>query len=184
MDIWREGMTRGRLEKDWANKEPKYKVLVQVQEKADRLNRFMSNLDRYSTNRFLWANALNAVQHSLVDDIQVTHIRGEQIYEITSPENLTNLTATGQTVTRKPGTATERIRFTVDARDYKNQDQQWTKFKESLTGNDFFKRHLKKGESFVLEGTQSAPMRDPSDPIHEYVTFSLVAKLPEVKRYE
>lgn len=184
MDIWREGISRTRLEKDWGVKEPKYKVLVQVQEKADRLNRFLDNLDRYSTNRFLWANALNAVQHSMVDDIQVTHIRGDQVYEITYPENLTNGSGATQTVTRKPGASTERIRVVIDARDFRNQDQQWTKFKESLSKNDYFKRHLNKGNSFVLEGTQSPPMRDPADPIHEYVTFSLVSKFPEVKRYE
>jgi hypothetical protein len=184
MDIWREGMSRTRMEKDWAISEPKYKVLVQVKEKADRLNNFLNNLDRYSTNRFLWANALNAVQRSMVDDIQVTHIRGEQAYDITYPENVTNLTATSQTVTRKPGTSTERVRVLVDARDFRNQEQQWTKFKEALSNNEFFKRHLKKGDGFVLEGTQSAPLRDPVDPTREYVTFSLVSKLPEVKRYE
>src|SRR5436190_12240099 len=184
MDIWREGISRTRLEKDWGIKEPKYKVLVQVQEKANRLDNFLSNLQRYSTNRFLWANTLNAVQHSITDDIQVTHLRGEQTYDITYPENLTNLTSSGQTVTHKPGTSTEHVRLLVDARDFRNQDQQWTKFKESLSNNDFFKRRLKKGDGFVLEGTQSSPMRDPADPVHEYVTFSLVAKLPEVKRYE
>ena len=114
----------------------------------------------------------------------MTHLRGEQTYDITYPENLTNLTSSGQTVTHKPGTSTEHVRLLVDARDFRNQDQQWTKFKESLSNNDFFKRRLKKGDSFVLEGTQSSPMRDPADPVHEYVTFSLVAKLPEVKRYE
>lgn len=185
MDIWREGISRTRLEKDWAIKEPKYKALVQIQERADRISNYLSSLDRYSTNRFLWANTLNAVQHSLVDDIQVTRIRGDQMYEITYPESVTNATASGgQTVTRKPGTSTERVRIIIDARDFRNQDQQWTKFKESLSRNDFFKHHLKQGDSFVLEGTQSAPLRDPADPTHEYVTFSLVSKFPEVKRYE
>jgi hypothetical protein len=184
MDIWREGISRSRLEKDWGIKEPKYKVLVQVQERADRLTHYMDSLDRYSTNRFLWANALNALQHSLVDDIQVTHIRGDQAYDITFPESVTNLVGTNTSVTRKPGTSTERVRVVVDARDFRNQDQQWTKFKESLSNNDFFKRHLKQGNGFVLEGTQSSPLRDPADPVHEYVTFSLVSKFPEVKRYE
>lgn len=184
MDIWREGISRTRLEKDWALKEPKYKALVQVQEKADRLNSFLNNLDRYTTNRFLWANALNALQHSIVDDIQVTHIRGEQTYEITYPETSTNLSGNGPVMTHKPGTSAEHVRVVVDARDFRNQDQQWTKFKESLSKNDFFKRHLNQGNSFVLEGTQSAPLRDPVDPTHEYVTFSLVSKFPEVKRYE
>jgi hypothetical protein len=185
LDIWREAITRTRMEQDWTSLEPKNKALVQKQERANRLSNYLTNLDRYSTNRFLWANALNALQHSIVDDIQVTHVRGEQAYEITSPENATNTLANGTTsVTHKPGTSTERVRLSIDARDFKNQDQQWTKFKEALSSNDYFKRHLKTNESFVLEGTQSSPLRDPGDPTHEYVTFSLVAKLPEVKRYE
>jgi len=184
LDIWREGITRTRMENDWTTLEPKNKVLVQKQEKANRLENYVRNLDRYSTNRFLWANALNALQHSLVDDIQVTHVRGEQSYEITSSESVTNISASGTSVTRKAGTSTEHIKMLIDARDFRNQDQQWTKFKESLSSNEYFKRHLKTNDSFVLEGTQGSPLRDASDPTHEYVTFSLVAKLPEVKRYE
>ncbi len=183
-DIWHEGVTRTRLEKDWALKEPKYKALVAMQEKSIRLESMDSNLDRYATNRFLWANALNAVQHSIVDDIQITRIRGEQSFEMTNPENATNNTANGPVVIHKPGVATEKIRIVLDARDFNNQNQTWTKFKEALAKNEYFKLHLKRGESFVLDGTQSAPQRDPADPLHEYVTFSLVSKLPEVKRYE
>jgi hypothetical protein len=184
MDIWREGISRKRLERDWALKEPKYKGLLAVQEKSDRLNNYLTSLDRYSTNRFLWANALNALQHSVIDDVQVTHIRTEQVYEVANPENSTNNTANGPVVTHKPGVSTERIRLALDARDFNNQNQTWTKFKETLGNNDFFKRHLNRGDAFILDGTQSAPMRDPSDPTHEYVTFSLVSRFPEVKRYE
>jgi hypothetical protein len=183
-DIVREGMTRSRLERDWAIKEPKYKTLVAMQEKADKLQAMLSNLDRYSTNRFLWANALNAMQKSLVDDIQVTRIHTEQNYDIVAPQNTTNTTANGPDIKHKPGVSTERIRILVEARDFNNQNQTWTKFKESLTRNDYFKRHLNKGETFVLDGTQSAPTRDPFDPTHEYVSFSLVSRFPEVKRYE
>jgi hypothetical protein len=184
VDIWREGITRARMERDWAIKEPKYKVLVATVEKANRLDTLLNGLDRYSTNRFLWANALNAIQHSTIDDIQVTRFRGEQIFEITNPENSTNNTANGPVVSHKPAISTEKIRLVVDARDFNNQNQTWTRYKETLASNAFFKRHLKRGEGFVLDGTQSAPMRDPFDPAHEFVTFSLVSRLPEVKRYE
>lgn len=177
-------MTRTRLERDWAIKEPKYKTLVAMQEKADRLQGMLNNLDRYTTNRFLWANALNAVQKSMVDDIQLTRIHTEQSYEITNPETKTNNTPAGPVVTHKPGMSTEKVRVLLEARDFNNQNQTWTKFKESLGKNEYFKRHLKAGESFVLDGTQSAPTRDPIDPVHEYVTFNLVSHLPEVKRYE
>lgn len=184
VDIWREGMTRSRLERDWAIKEPKYKVLVATVEKADRLNGLSLGLDRYATNRFLWANTLNAIQHSTIDDIQVTRFRGEQAFELINPENSTNTTPNGPVVNHKPGVATEKIRLVVEARDFNNQNQTWTKYKEALASNAYFKRHLKRGEGFVLDGTQSAPTRDPYDPLHEYVTFSLVSRLPEVKRYE
>jgi hypothetical protein len=183
-DIWREGSTRSRLEKDWAMQEPKYKSLTAMREKADRLNSMADSLDRYTTNRFLWANVFNALQHSLVSDIQLTRVRGEHTYDYFKGESQTNVTASGTSVTRKPATATEKIRLVVDARDFNNQDQNWTKYKESLTKYDFFKRHLSRESGFVLDGTQSAPMRDPSDPIREYVSFTLVAKFPEVKRHE
>jgi hypothetical protein len=183
-DIWREGMTRSRLEKDWAIKEPKFKTLTAMQNKAERLEGMLSNLDRYTTNRLLWANALNAIQKSMVEDIQLTRIRTEQSYEISAPQSQTNTTTTGAVVSRKPAVSTEKVRVLLEARDFNNQNQTWTKFKESLGKNEYFKRHLGVGESFVLDGTQSAPTRDPSDPLHEYVTFSLVSHMPEVKRYE
>jgi len=94
-DIWREGMTRSRLEKDWAIKEPKFKTLTAMQNKAERLEGMLSNLDRYTTNRLLWANALNAIQKSMVEDIQLTRIRTEQSYEISAPQSQTNTTTTG-----------------------------------------------------------------------------------------
>lgn len=185
VDIWHEGVVRGRLEKDWAIKEPKYKILVATQEKADRLGRLFDGLDRYSTNRFLWANTLNAIQHSTIEDIQLTRIRGDQTFDVVNPVNVTNTAAAnGPEVKHTPGSSTEKIRLVVDARDYNNQNQTWTKYKEALANDKYFKRHLKKGEGFVLDGTQSAPMRDPNDPQHEFVTFSLVTRLPEVKRYE
>jgi hypothetical protein len=184
VDIWHEGMTRGRLEKDWAIKEPKFKVLLATQERTDRLGVLFDGLDRYSTNRFLWANVLNAIESSEIEDIQLTRIRGEQVFEVVNSVSTTNTTANGPDIKHKPGSSTEKIRLVLEARDYNNQNQTWTKYKEALADNKFFKRHLKKGEGFVLDGTQSAPMRDPADPLHEYVSFSLVTHLPEVKRYE
>jgi hypothetical protein len=183
-DIWREGMTRTRMEGDWAIKEPKYKALVATVEKTDRLNALLNGLNRYTTNRFLWANLLNGIQHSMIDDIQVTRIRGEQAFDIANAENSTNNTPNGPVITHKPSASTERIRLAIEARDFNNQNQTWTKYKEALAKDAYFKRHLKQGEGFVLEGTQSAPTRDPFDPLHEYVSFSLVTHLPEVKRYE
>lgn len=184
VDIWHEGITRSRLENDWATKEPKYKVLLATQERTDRLDNLLQGLDRFSTNRFLWANVLNAIQRSTMDDIQLTRIRGEQVFDLVNSTSTTNNTANGPDIKRKPGSSTEKIRLVLEARDYNNQNQTWTKYKEALADNKYFKRHLKKGDGFVLDGTQSAPMRDPSDPLHEYVTFSLVTHLPEVKRYE
>jgi hypothetical protein len=184
LDILREGMTRERLEKDWGLKEPQYKRLVATREKADRLNGLLNGLDRYSTNRFLWANVLNAVQHTVIDDIQVTHFKGEQTFDVVNPENATNTTPSGPVVKHTPGCSTEHIRLVLDARDFNNQNQTWTKYKETLSNNDFFKRHLKRVDGFVLDGTQSAPTRDPLDPVHEFVSFTLVSRFPEVKRYE
>ena len=184
VDIWHDGITRSRLEKDWAIKEPKYKVLLATQERTERLGQLMDGLDRYSTNRFLWANVLNAIQHSTIEDIQLTRIRGEQTFDVVNGSSTTNSTANGPDIKHKPGSSTEKIRLVLDARDFNNQNQTWTKYKEALAQNKFFKNHLKKGEGFVLDGTQGAPTRDPLDPLHEYVTFTLVTRLPEVKRYE
>jgi hypothetical protein len=184
LDIWREGMTRKRLERNWIVEEPKYKALLAQQEKAEKLHGLLNDLDRYSTNRFLWGNVLNALQKSLVDDIQITRIKGEQTYDITRSESITNQTPLGDQVTHKKGQSSERIRLVIEARDWNNQSQTWTKYKESLAKYDYFRRHLTPKDNFVLDGTTSAPMRDPLNPTREYVSFSLVSKFPEVHRYE
>lgn len=46
---------------------------------ADYLNKLKS-LHRYSTNRFLWGNLLDALQHTTVDNIRLTDVNAQQNY--------------------------------------------------------------------------------------------------------
>ena len=44
------------------------------------MDRKLSALEALSTNRFLWAPVLNALQKTMVDHVQVTKLKGDQAF--------------------------------------------------------------------------------------------------------
>jgi len=131
-----------------------------------------------ATNRFLWGPMLNALQYSMVDDIQVARLRAEQTYTIT--EGIKPSTNTAGIVSRgKPATSREKVMLTIEARDasLRSGDQVF-RFQEKLNGETYFKNNLQKVE---LTG-KSQPQPDPANPNRPYVQFTLECKYPEKVR--
>lgn len=91
----------------------------QVQAEVTKLEdiRFkLSALNKLATSRFLWATALNALQQTTVDDVQLTQFKGEQSYVTTEATKATTNEA-GRFVPAKPATATEKIVLSLKAID-------------------------------------------------------------------
>lgn len=139
-------------------------------------------LARYSTNRFLWGSALQAVQTSVTDDIQFTRLRTLQTYRFVDAEPPTK--SGGKTVPGKPGASFERLTITVDAKDYaRPSEQNYNRLKASLSTNTFFNEFLKGTDGFKL-ASLSQPVPDSTDPGRQFISFTVEAAFPEVQRDE
>src|SRR5205814_2059394 len=74
-----------RYESEWRKLESAYKKVTADMEAAAESERKWSALQTLATNRFLWANPLNALQFAMVtvDDVQITALKTSQSYAIT-----------------------------------------------------------------------------------------------------
>ena len=50
------------------------------------------------------------------------------------------------------------------------------------TNTDYFVKILGRRDGFILDGTLSAPIADPTDLSRQFVTFKLTSRFPEAKR--
>jgi hypothetical protein len=172
-DIWFEQKDLNRINASWAEKKANYAAVTNNVFKTATIDKKLEALDDLSTNRFLWAPVLNALQKSVVNDVQVTHFKGEQRY-------ITEISGSG--AAKKAGGEVEKISLFIDAKDCNATQQNYTKFKEALGSSDYFVKSLGRHDGFVIEGTLSLPTADPSDPSRSYVTFALSSHYPEVRR--
>jgi hypothetical protein len=101
-------------------------------------------IDQFTTNRMLWANALDALQHATVENIQVARLKTEQIFIINEgAKPKTN--DTGIVTPGKPSTTTERIVVTIDGKDYSaRQGDKVPQFKDALLKSPYFVAMLQK----------------------------------------
>jgi hypothetical protein len=177
-DIWFDKKDLARINDRWAEIKANYGAVTNNVIKTAEINRKLAALDRLSTNRFLWAPVLNALQKSVVNNVQVTRFRGEQTYVVEAPHDL----GSGESKKTIPGAIVEKTSLYIDAKDSDANQQNYAKFKESLCNSDFFVKNLGRRDGFVFEGTLSAPTADPSDPGRAFVTFALASHFPEVRR--
>lgn len=163
-------------ETNWKREEARYTAVTNSIARTVEIDHKLSELDRLTTNRFLWAPVLNALQKSVISTVAVTHFRGEQGY--TTEESHMS----GKTYI--PAVVTEHIKVTIEAHDNNPSDQAYNKYKEALNQSPYFERHIGRKDSFVIEGTLSPITVDPNDPAHQFLTFTLASRFPEVRRGE
>jgi hypothetical protein len=146
-----------------------------------RLESNLRSLYQLSTNRYLWGNALNALQQVLTDDtIQVTRLAVRQSYTSNAPGALKTNLATKTPLPSGP-TATENITLAIDAKDTgAPADQGYLRFKEALANFPYFRGYLA-SNGLSLTGF-SAPQPNPDDPARSYVTFTLECRFQETTR--
>lgn len=155
-----------------------YAKITQNEKELAELTRKLNELERLSTNRFLWGNLLNTLQKTTVPDIQLLSLRCEQVHVVVEGTKPKTNSETGKITIGKPGGATEKIRLQFDARDYSaNAGDQVKKYKESLAGSEFFRNLLGKTNEITLYAI-SPPSRE-SGVGRAVVNFSLECKLPE-----
>jgi hypothetical protein len=177
-DIWFDQKDLAGFNARWSEIKATYGAVTNNVLKTQEIDGKLAALDQLSTNRFLWAPVLNALQKCVVNNVQVTRLRGEQTYLKEEPHDI----GTGATKRTIPGAMVEKISLYIDAKDSDASQGNYTRFKESLCNSEFFTESLGRRDGFVFEGTLSAPTADPSDPGRSFITFALASHFPEARR--
>ena len=169
-----------KVDADWKSKLTKYSNVTNEQAKIADVGRKLDKLDCLSTNRFLWAPVLNALQKTMVDQVQVTRLRGEQTVTREDAHEI----GSGANRHKVPAGSVEKVNLYIEAKDLRPGDQNYTKYKENLGSFEFFVKRLERHDGFVMDGTLGPLTVDPVDPSKEFVTFTLASHFPEARHNE
>jgi hypothetical protein len=167
-----------RLSADWASIESKVKQVDDHRRGTRDLESKLSALDQFATNRVLWANVLDALQHTAVDKVQLVHLKTEQTFTVN--EGTKPRTNDATVIQGKPATVTERIVLSLDGRDYSSprQAEQVPHFKEALIKSPYFGGTMHKTNKIQLTSL-SAPQVENA---RAFVGFGLQLNLEDKER--
>ena len=170
----------------WKSLEPKFKVIDAEHRRTAAIESRLDALDRLSTNRFLWANVLNALQFTVNDGIEVQRVIGKQSFVLVDPIPAKTNTVTGSTnktiIPGKLGSSKQTLSLTIQGRDVSsNPGNQINRFREGIATHPFFASELKKVEGVALRN-RSPVTQDPLEPTRSFVEFTLECQFPEALR--
>lgn len=155
-----------------------YQVVLVNQKKITKAKDNLSALEKLTRDRFLQGNLLNALQHATVPGVQLTKLRVAQTY--VDSKATPSKTRNDPVRHGDPGTVTEKIAVTLDARDYSSDPgDQVNKFKEAISQEPYFKEMLDKTNGVRLVNL-SPPQIGPDD--KPSVLFTLQCTYPDRTR--
>jgi hypothetical protein len=133
-----------------------YAVVTANLNKISDIQKKVTSLQQLSSARFLQGNVLNALQAVYVPGVQLTRLQVAQNYDIVQAalpvRNNFGLVAAGH-----PGSSTERITVSLDAKDNgSNPGDQVNKFKDAIGQQSFFQANLTTNDGVRLSNL-SAP---------------------------
>jgi len=153
-----------------------YQHVLVNQKKAEEIRRKLLALHQMTTNRFLQATVLNALQQTTVDDVQLIHYRSEQTYSMT--DEVKTKTNDTRVILGRPATVTEKIVVALDGTDSSpNPGDQVSKFKEALANNPYFKESLGKTNSVNLKSVSTPEFSSATG--KRGVLFTLECRYPD-----
>jgi hypothetical protein len=152
-----------------------YYVVQSNQKKIAAANIKLSALQKLRAARFLQGNLLDALQQTIVNGVQLTRLRLDQSYVDTGgAENQTN--ADGHVIMGHPPVVRERIVLSLDARDFSADLNQFSKFKDAIAAESYFKSTLDKTNGIQLTSI-STPQNGPDG--KPYVLFTVECHFPD-----
>ena len=166
-----------RLEARLISNTNEYHQVMEAQRKLDEATFRLAKLQQLATNRFLNGTVLDALQHTIVDEVQLVHLRTEHKY--IPVEETKQKTSEGRIVARaKAATATEKITLTLDAKDTSNGDRA-VKYKEAIADCSYFQAALGKTNEVKLVNLMQAMLGPEARKISP---FTLECRYPEKTR--
>ena len=153
-------------------------VLVNQRKLVEASNR-LNLLQEMATNRMLHGTLLNALQQTILDDVQLTRLKTDESYvyneEIKPKTNTSNLHITPG----KPASVTEKVVVTLEARDSGlNPGDLVNKFKQTVSHAPYFQSIMGKASEVRLVNL-SPPQTLDGKP---FVLFTLECRYPEITR--
>lgn len=138
--------------------------------KAVEIDQTLAALDQLSTNRFLWAGALNALQHTVVDNFQMVRLQiNQQISETRAIPAVTNVNKI--VIRGRPAETVEQTTFKIQAKSFAKPSAA-EKFMGAISASPWFKANLRSEEPLRLTESQ-APVVDQSDPSKMTISFTV-----------
>src|ERR1044071_4010180 len=86
----------GALQASWKTIEKQVQEVNEHRNSTRDIEKKLSAIDQFTTNRMLWANALNALQHTPVTGVQFVHLRTEQVFALNENSKRTNDTSSAR----------------------------------------------------------------------------------------
>jgi hypothetical protein len=166
-------------EAHWKSIEKRHEEVTENLKKSAEIEGKLAALNRLSTNRFLLGSTLNALQQTMVNQVQAVRLKTEQSFTFIEP--VAAKTNTSKMVPAKPPAAIEKVAIVIEAKDWNPAEQNYNKFKEAIAKFPSFQTNLAKTDALRLTSL-SKPSYDASDPIRPFVTFTLEMQFPEVRR--
>lgn len=171
------------LEGELNSRTNSYRQILDNKKQLADVNLRLASLRQLATNRFLVGNFMDALQHTTVDEVQVTSLKLEHSYLFT-PEvkpSEKDKEQTGKPKKYRPASYTERIVITLAAKDTTSPTpgDGIKQFQESLSTADYFRALLNQAKGFQVMGPW-APQTAPDG--KAFIPFTLEARVPEKTR--
>ena len=168
--------------KQWLAMERRFQEATDNVKKAGDVKKRLASLTRMSTNRFLWGSTFNALQQTMVDHVQVVHIKADQTYTATDAVAPKKDGAGKVVAAGKPARVVERVAIVIDAKDQNPTEQNVFKYRNAIANFPLFQAQLQK-DGLRLSNV-SSPAQDSADPSKTFINFTLELRYPEVPRDE
>ena len=179
MDIYFASGQLTRLNADWKSSEGKYNDVTNQEARIAMVEAKIEALDHLKTNRFLWGPVLDSLQQTVVDQIQVTRVWGQQSFEHEAPKSF----GSGATMKTVPGKANfEKVKLSITGKDYSPTTEGYKKYEDALNHFDYFAKRMAGHDGFIIEGAPGPQVPDGPGSPKMYRIFTLTNQLPDIRR--
>ena len=157
-----------------------FQLVMENKKKLDDINQKLNALHQLTTVRLLNGSILNALQHSVIDDVQLVRLKTLHEY-VPTEEVKAKTNSVGHTIAAKPATITEKITLILEAKDSSsNPGDQVNKYQESIADCSYFQKCLGKTNAVRLK--EYGTLTKAGEGAKPFVPFSLECRFPEKTR--
>ncbi len=169
----------GRLEADLRSRTNDYQAVLDSQRKLNDVTDKLEALLTLATNRFLNGSMLDALQKSMIEDVQLLSLKTDHNYVPTEGVKAKTNSTGRVTSAARPATVSERIILTLDAKDTSdNPGDRIGPYRQALSGCAYFRAALASSNDVVLKKY----LPDPGSDGKAALGFTLECRYPEKTR--